>query len=94
MLSQSDGIDLERSFGPTVGAAPYTVNGADQVRVVVGNGMSTEVGSVDVYSVSAPATATLVTDPKVTVGDPTRRALLGAAPAARDHLGARRRRHR
>jgi arabinofuranan 3-O-arabinosyltransferase len=71
VLSQSDGIDLERSFGPTVGSAPYTVNGADNVRVIVGNGMSAEVGSVDVYSVSAPATATLVTDPKVTVGDPT-----------------------
>ena len=70
VLSQSDGIDLERSFGPTVGSVPYTVTGADQVRLVTGNGMNTEVGSVDVYSVSAPATATLVTDPKVTVGDP------------------------
>jgi arabinofuranan 3-O-arabinosyltransferase len=70
VLSQSDGIRLVRSFGPTVGAAPYALNGADQVRVVTGNGMTTEVGSVDVYSVAAPATATLVTDPKVTVGDP------------------------
>ena len=71
MLSQSDGITLERSFGPTVGSEPYALNGADQVRTVAGNGMSTKVGSVDVYSVSAPANATLVTDPKVTVGDPT-----------------------
>ena len=70
VLSQSDGIKLVRSFGPTVGSVPYTLNGDDQVRVVAGNGMTTEVGSVDVYSVSAPATATLVTDPKVTVGDP------------------------
>ena len=70
VLSQSDGIKLVRSFGPTVGAAPYALNGKDQVRVVTGNGMTTEVGSIDVYSVAAPATATLVTDPKVTVGDP------------------------
>ncbi len=71
VLSQSDGIDLVRSFGPKVGAKPYDVEGADHVRVVAGNGMSTVVGSVDVYSVTAPADATLVTDPKVTVGDPT-----------------------
>jgi arabinofuranan 3-O-arabinosyltransferase len=70
VLSQSDGIDLARSFGPTVGAKPYELNGADKVRVVNGNGMSTQVGSVDVYTVTAPSTATLVTDPKVTVGDP------------------------
>ena len=71
VLSQSDGIDLVRSFGPKVGAKPYDVSGADHVRVVAGNGMSSVVGSVDVYSVTAPADATLVTDPKVTVGDPT-----------------------
>ena len=71
VLSQSDGISLARSFGPTVGSVPYAYNGADRVRTVAGNGMSTEVGSVDVYTVSAPATATLVTDPKVVVGDPT-----------------------
>ena len=71
VLSQSDGFTLVRSFGPKVGAAPYTLNGADQVRAVAGNGMSAQVGSVDVYTVSDPATATLVTDPKVTVGDPT-----------------------
>jgi arabinofuranan 3-O-arabinosyltransferase len=71
VLSQSDGIDLARSFGPKVGAKPYELNGSDQVRVVAGGGMSTVVGSVDVYTVTAPADATLVTDPKVTVGDPS-----------------------
>ena len=70
VLSQSDGIRLVRSFGPTVGSVPYTLTGDDQVRLVAGNGMTTEVGSVDVYAVSAPAAATLVTDPKVTLGDP------------------------
>ncbi|HEX5090303.1 MAG TPA: alpha-(1-_3)-arabinofuranosyltransferase family protein [Nocardioides sp.] len=70
VLSQSDGIDLARSFGPKVGSKPYQLNGADQVRVVTGNGMSTVVGSVDVYTVTGSAGATLVTDPKVTVGDP------------------------
>ena len=57
VLSQSDGIKLVRSFGPTVGSAPYSLTGDDQVRLVAGNGMTTEVGSIDVYSVSAPATA-------------------------------------
>jgi arabinofuranan 3-O-arabinosyltransferase len=71
VLQQSDGFELVRSFGPTVGSEPYAVNGADQVRVVAGNGMTTKVGSIDVYAVTNPATAMLVTDPKVTVGDPT-----------------------
>jgi arabinofuranan 3-O-arabinosyltransferase len=70
VLQQSDGIELVRSFGPKVGSPAYAFNGEDDVRVVAGNGMTTEVGSVDVYTVDDPASATLVTDPKVTVGDP------------------------
>ena len=70
VLQQSDGIDLVRSFGPKVGAKAYTLAGDDDVRLVTGNGMTSEVGSVDVYTVRDPATATLVVDPKVTLGDP------------------------
>jgi arabinofuranan 3-O-arabinosyltransferase len=79
VLQQSDGLTLERSFGPTVGSAPYFYNGADRVRVVAGDGMSTKVGSVDVYTVDGAAAATLVTGPKLTVGDPSS----GLSPALR-----------
>jgi arabinofuranan 3-O-arabinosyltransferase len=72
VLESSPGITLMRSFGPTVGAPASTVNHTDQgdARVVAGHGLSLETGSVDVYRVADPRTATMISAPKVLVGDP------------------------
>ena len=70
VLRDSPGIELARSFGPTVGADPVSLGPDDETRVVEGSGLSTEVGSVDVYDVVAADPAYLTTGFKALVGDP------------------------
>jgi arabinofuranan 3-O-arabinosyltransferase len=70
MLAQAEGISLVESFGPTVGA-PATTRATDgKGRVFQGNGLSTEVGSIDVYEVADAAGGYLTTDPKIGAADP------------------------
>jgi arabinofuranan 3-O-arabinosyltransferase len=71
LLQQAPGIELEDSFGPTLGSPVLTRPDEDSdVRVIAGAGISVETGSVDVYDVTGTATANLTTGPKALVGDP------------------------
>ncbi|QIG42644.1 DUF3367 domain-containing protein [Nocardioides anomalus] len=77
VLDQSPGLSLARSFGPTLGQPASSVVETDEgdARVVAGNGLSLETGSVDVYDVDPRLTGggdgVLVTSPRAVVGDPT-----------------------
>ncbi len=70
VLRASPGLDLARSFGPTVGAEPVSLAPDDGPRVIEGSGLSTPVGSVDVYDVAGAHPAYLTTGLKALVGDP------------------------
>lgn len=70
VLRASTGIELAGSFGPTVGAPAVTLAPDDGPRVIEGSGLSTEVGSVDVYDVAGAEPAYLTTGVKALVGDP------------------------
>ncbi|SFC02640.1 arabinofuranan 3-O-arabinosyltransferase [Nocardioides terrae] len=71
LLGHTHGISLAESFGPTVGAPavkPEPDGGAG--RIIEGDGISAEVGSIEVYSVDGAATAYLTTGAKAAAADP------------------------
>ena len=71
VLAASPGIRLERSFGPLIGEPPYRyADDSDHTRLVTGSGISDLSRAIEVYSVSAPAGATLSDPRDVLVGDP------------------------
>ena len=70
VLRASPGIELDRSFGPTVGADPVSRAPDGETRVIEGSGLSTEVGSVDVYDVAGAHAGYLTSGVKALVGDP------------------------
>ncbi|HEY0952602.1 alpha-(1-_3)-arabinofuranosyltransferase domain-containing protein [Nocardioides sp.] len=70
VLRASPGIELDRSFGPRVGADPVSRGPDEKTRVIEGSGLSTEVGSVDVYDVVGAHAAYLTSGLKALAGDP------------------------
>ena len=70
VLQQASGIELAKSFGPTVGVPAHSQAPDDGPRIVEGGGLASEVGSVDVYDVAGAATAYLTRDAKAMEGDP------------------------
>ena len=70
VLRASPGLDLARSFGPTTGAEPVSRAPDDGPRIIEGSGLSTPVGSVDVYDVTGAHAAYLTSGFKALVGDP------------------------
>ena len=81
VLTATPGLHLERSFGPPTGLAPYAfVENAEHTRIVLGNGISDTVPSIDIYRVGAPVTGALSHTGEVLIGDPSS----PAAPALAD----------
>lgn len=70
VLEDSPGLTLARSFGPTVGSAPYLFDPDSGTRLVTGDGASTRVPSVQVYDVAEAAAATVQPLPQALAGDP------------------------
>jgi arabinofuranan 3-O-arabinosyltransferase len=79
LLDQAPGIVRAESFGPTVGAPAQTRAPDGNVRVIEGGGMSSEVGSVDVYNVAGASAATLTSNPKAAAADPSSSLATGVA---------------
>ena len=70
VLRAAPGIELDRSFGPTLGAEPVSRAPDGGTRIIEGSGLSTPVGSVDVYDVAGAHAAYLTSGYKALVGDP------------------------
>jgi len=68
VLGASDGLVLERSFGPRSGEPVVTDRSG--TRVIAGSGLSERVQAIDVYRVTEGASATLTGGIRELVGDP------------------------
>ncbi len=71
VLGATPGIELEKSFGPTIGAPPYAfARDADHTRLVTGSGISERTRPIEIYRVSGTTAATVSDPGRVLVGDP------------------------
>ena len=70
LLTSARGITLAKSFGPTVGLPVVARAPGTDTRIIQGAGLSTEVGSVDVYDIAGASSAYLTREPKALLGDP------------------------
>ncbi len=86
LLDRAPGIVRAESFGPTVGAPAQTRAPGGNVRVIEGGGMSSEVGSVDVYTVAGASAATLTSSPKAAAADPSSALATGVAQVSGGQL--------